>query len=93
MTSAEFPDKARLSDRFRRDGTRAPLVGILWLQTAIAYVALAVWLAVRGSLPAAPTAAVLLVSSMLCLIEWPDTRTGFLIDLALVGALSAFSQL
>jgi hypothetical protein len=88
MASAKFPEKARLSDRLEGDGTGGRLMGILWLQTAIAYVALAACLAVRGSLPAAPAAAVLLISSILCLIEWPETRAGLFIDLALAGALS-----
>ena len=90
---AEFPRQTLLGDRLRGDGTGARLVGILWLQTAVAYVVLAACLALRGAVPAAPTAAVLLISIILCLVEYPQTRTGLLIDLALVAGLSAFSQL
>jgi hypothetical protein len=68
-------------------GIRA--VGILWLLTAVAFVAVAVG-AVAGVAWWAPAALVIAtVSLLLTVLDFPEAHTGAVIDIAIIMALGA----
>jgi hypothetical protein len=68
-------------------GTRT--VGLLWLLAAVGFITIGVWLAWQGKLWQVPIAAITALSLILCILTWPDSTFGAVIDAAIVTALLA----
>ena len=83
-----FPYKTTvLAGRVDLGDTGIRIAGVLWLFVALAFAATAIGAIVNATwwVPVALGTAV--VSLLLSSAEWPDTRVGVLIDLAILGIL------
>ena len=67
--------------------TMIRVFGVLWLLTALALLGAAGGWIVHARWAPLFTAGVLLLSLVLCAIEWPDARIGLFINIALLAAL------
>lgn len=63
----------------------AKVYGLLWLVTALVFAVAAVGAFTRASWWGALTLAVALVSSVLCILSWPETKIGLFVNLALIA--------
>jgi hypothetical protein len=83
--SARFPYKTTiLGGRLDVGDVGAKVVGVLWLMLVIDFAVVA-WLAYRGA-PSWPLGALAVASGsvLLCLIDWPETMIGAVIDVVVV---------
>ncbi len=64
------------------------IVGLLWLLAALGFVGVGVGLAWFGRPWRGPIAAVAIFSLVLCILGWPDSAFGALIDVAILAALA-----
>ena len=67
-------------------------VGLAWAAVGIAFIALAVLVWLHS--PRAPNlvGAAIIVSLLLCVIGWPDSRIGILVNVLMLGLLVASSR-
>lgn len=69
------------------------VVGILWLLASLAYLAAALGLALLQPWWIPAVAIVTVVSLLLCVLGWPDSRIGVAVDLAILAFLMAGAAL
>jgi hypothetical protein len=62
-------------------------VGILWLVAALGYIIVGVVLAWQGRLWPVPIAAITALSLIPCILAWPDSAFGAVIDVAILATL------
>ncbi|MDQ6604749.1 MAG: ABC transporter permease [Chloroflexota bacterium] len=62
-------------------------VGLLWLLAALGFIAVGVGLVRQGRPWRVPIAAVAILSLILCILTWPDSASGAVIDVAILAAL------
>jgi hypothetical protein len=62
-------------------------VGVLWLLAALGFITVGVGLAWHGRPWQVPIAAITILSLILCILTWPDSAFGAVIDVAILAAL------
>ena len=62
-------------------------MGLLWLLAAVGFIAVGVGLVWRGKPWRIPIAAIAILSLILCVLAWPDSAFGAVIDVVILAAL------
>jgi hypothetical protein len=83
-TLAELPFKTTvLADRVDIGNTGILVMGVLWLVVGLGFSIAAVLVSMRVPSALRVTAYIVAASFSLCVIEWPDSRIGLGVDVAL----------
>ncbi len=77
-----------LNGRFDLGDGGIRVFGILWLLTALTFAVAAIGAFTRASWWGTLTLAVALFSSVLCVLAWPETRIGLLVNVVLIALVS-----
>ncbi|MHB9131663.1 MAG: ABC transporter permease [Armatimonadota bacterium] len=94
MTSPEMPYKTiQLGGRLNVGNTGIRLIGILWLLAALAFVASAVAVVMHVPWWRELTLVTTLFSLLLCVLGWPDSRIGLVVNIAILAFLAASGPL
>lgn len=89
-TVQDMPYRATiLAGQLSLNATGMHVLGLLWLAAALGFVAVGLGLAWRGRPWRAPLAAVALFSLVVCILGWPDSAFGAVIDVAVLAILFA----
>lgn len=85
----ELPYRATvLAGHVALDTASIQIVGLLWLLAALSFMVVGVGLAWFGRPWRVPLASVAIFSLVLCILGWPDSAFGALIDVAILAALA-----
>lgn len=88
VTSSEVPYRTTVAGGLVDIGAAGVrLVGLLWLVVAVALVSIAAGVLQHTSWWYRESLAVLMVSSVLCLLGWPDSRPGLVANALILAVL------
>jgi hypothetical protein len=94
VTSAEVPYRTTVAGGLVDVGPAGVrLIGILWLLVAVAFVSVGAGVMQRATWWFREALAILMVSFVLCLLGWPESRPGIVANVLILALLVAGSLL
>ena len=93
MTAADLPYKTTIfAGRVDLGADGIRMIGLLWLATAVAFLAASVTWALDLRSAFVLLAVAVAASTMLCVVDWPEARIGLLVNVAILAALVAATR-